>query len=68
MQKRKDISAKKDYFTTITILESISDAIFILDKDGKIKYANKGALNILRIDIDDLIGRFIDEILIDDFD
>jgi len=68
MQKRECDTAKKDYFTTVTILESISDAIFILDKDGRIKYANKGALNILRIDINDLIGRFIDEILIDDFD
>ncbi len=68
MRKRESNSAKKDYFTTVTILESISDAIFILDKDGRIKYANKGALNILRIDINDLIGRFIDEIIIDDYD
>ena len=67
MKKSKNKPVIKDYVTTVTILESISDAIFILDNSGRIRYANKGALDILRADITDLIGRFIDEILIDDF-
>ncbi len=67
MNKKPCLSKMKDYFTTVTILESISDAIFILDEDGRIRYANKGALDLLRIDINNLLGKFIDEILIDDF-
>ncbi|RKY51973.1 MAG: hypothetical protein DRP89_08385, partial [Candidatus Neomarinimicrobiota bacterium] len=63
-----DFLTIKDYTTTITILENISDAIFILDTEGRIKYANMGALDLLKIEFDALIGRFVDEILIDNFD
>jgi len=58
-------STLKDYVTTITILESISNAIFILNKEGKIEYANKSALKLLQIELFDLVGKYIDEILID---
>ncbi|GEM_PF-1087162 len=58
-------STLKDYVTTITILESISNAIFILNKEGKIEYANKSALRLLRIELFELVGKYIDEILID---
>ncbi len=63
-----DFLTIKDYTTTITILENIPDAIFILDTEGRIEYANRGALDLLRIEFNALIGRFIDEILIDNFD
>lgn len=59
------IPVVKDYVTTITILENISDAIFILSQDGRIEYVNRSALEILRIEQKEIIGRFIDEIIID---
>lgn len=53
----------KDYTTTITILEHISDAIFILNPMGNIEYANKIALDMLRIDLNDIIGKNIEGFL-----
>ncbi len=40
----------RDYVTTITILESLNDAIFIVEPDGQIEYANKSALDLLGAD------------------
>ncbi|HQU70665.1 MAG TPA: PAS domain-containing protein [Calditrichia bacterium] len=54
----------QDYATTITILEHISDAFFILDAAGKIQYANRVALDLLRIDLSDLIHQPIGKFLI----
>ncbi|HMA62861.1 MAG TPA: ATP-binding protein [bacterium] len=56
----------QDYVTTVTILESLSDAIFILDIQGNIEYANESALKLLQLKQDDLIGRCIDQFLIDE--
>ncbi|NOZ08278.1 MAG: PAS domain-containing protein [FCB group bacterium] len=40
----------RDYVTTITILESLNDAIFIIEPNGQIEYANKSALDLLGAD------------------
>jgi PAS domain S-box-containing protein len=56
----------QDYITTVTILESLSDAIFILDVNGLIEYANESALKLLQVKLDNLIGECIDQFLIDE--
>ncbi|MFH1851020.1 MAG: PAS domain-containing protein, partial [Candidatus Neomarinimicrobiota bacterium] len=48
-----------------TILENISDAIFLLDPSGKIKDANQTALKLLRVSKVNLTDKFIDELIID---
>lgn len=53
----------KDYLTTVTILEHISDSIFILDENAKIQYANKAALELLKTEIYDLQNIPISNIL-----
>lgn len=54
----------KDYVTTVTILENISDAIFILSDTGVIQYINHSATNMLRTDANHLIGRYFDDFLL----
>jgi len=46
----------QDYKTTVTILESITDAIFILNAGGKIEYANRSAQNCLQLPLEEIIG------------
>ncbi len=46
----------KDYTTTVTILESITDAIFILNARGQIEYANRSAQNYLQLPLEGIIG------------
>ena len=58
----------RDYTTTITILEHLSDAIFILDPGGEIEYANKVALDMLGLELKDLIGSNLDHFLMSDID
>ena len=50
-------SGMKDYTTTVTILESITDAIFILNASGKIEYANRSAQDYLQLPLEDIIGK-----------
>jgi len=47
----------RDYTTTITILEHLSDAVFILSADGSIQYANHNATDMLRLPIEMLLGK-----------
>jgi PAS domain S-box-containing protein len=56
MKKTNESNQLRDYSTTITILENISDAVLILDGEGKIQYANRTALLLLDSDLLDLIG------------
>ncbi|HDY75062.1 MAG TPA: PAS domain S-box protein, partial [Candidatus Marinimicrobia bacterium] len=60
----QDIPAKvvKDYATTISILDHLSDAIFMVDKHGVVQYANKRTFELLKVDIQGLRGRMIDEL------
>jgi len=53
----------RDYTTTITILEHLSDAVFILNPRGKIEYANKSALEMLHLDMAVVVGQFLDDYL-----
>ncbi|MBO8130529.1 MAG: PAS domain-containing protein [Candidatus Marinimicrobia bacterium] len=55
----------KDYETTVLILESISDGVFILNKEGKIEYANRSVLNMLEVKFDEIRGKIIDEFIMD---
>jgi len=55
----------KDYTTTVLILESITDGVFILNSDGRIEYANKSSLDLLGAKFDEVKGKFIDEFLVD---
>ncbi len=47
----------RDYTTTIMILESIADAIFILNHDRGIEYANKSALDLIDADLGQIAGQ-----------
>jgi PAS domain S-box-containing protein len=47
MTQSKENQMVQDYSTTIAILESISDGIFILNSDGEIQYGNKAALYLI---------------------
>jgi PAS domain S-box-containing protein len=58
----------RDYSTTITILEHLSDAIFILNADGEIEYANKVALDMLSLRMNDLIGSNLDNFIMTKID
>lgn len=61
----EQFSTTQDYVTTVTILESISDAIFILNTNGAIEYANKSAIDLTGIELKELTGKLIDEIIIE---
>ncbi len=49
----------QDYATTVTILEHLSDAVFILDSEGIIEYANRNATELLRLSTEDILGNNI---------
>jgi len=60
---RMNASRLKDYTTTVTILEHLSDALFILNNSGQIEYANKSALEMLRTGMEKLVGHNLHEFL-----
>lgn len=53
----------RDYTTTITILEHLSDAVFILNAQGAVEYANKVALDMLGLDLNGIIAKNLDEFI-----
>ena len=53
----------RDYTTTIMILESISDAIFILNSKRGIEYANKSALDLINEDLNTVAGKDFNTLL-----
>ncbi len=55
-KKVNPVSEIQDYTTTVTILESITDAIFILSAKGKIEYANRSAQDYLQLPLEKIIG------------
>jgi len=57
------VSRAQDYTTTITILEHLSDAIFILNKNGNIEYANSSAFDMLGVRPEKLLNKKIDAII-----
>lgn len=46
----------QDYTTTVTILESITDAIFILNGKRAVEYANHSAQDYLQLPLEEIIG------------
>jgi len=58
----------KDYSTTVTILEHLSDALFILNAKGGIEYANRVALDMLGITLNELLGQPFNAFLNAEFD
>lgn len=63
MTNKKKSQLSKDYTTTVTILEHLSDALFILNAQGKIEYANRVALDMLNIDLQGLLGTYLNSYL-----
>jgi len=61
-----EINRVQDYTTTITILEHLSDAVFILRPQGAIEYANRVALDLLGLELPLLIGRNLNDFLVTD--
>ncbi len=53
----------RDYQTTITILEHLSDAIFILNPQGIIQYANRVATDLLGENLENLLGKNLNDFL-----
>lgn len=53
----------RDYQTTITILEHLSEAIFILKPDGVIQYANRVACDLLSVALKQLLGKNLNNFL-----
>jgi len=53
----------RDYQTTITILEHLSEAIFILMPDGKIQYANGVACDLLGAEISEILNKSLNDFL-----
>lgn len=67
MTKSQKSKLARDYSTTVTILEHLSDALFILNPDGRIEYANRVALDMLGIKLQDILGQSFNQFLIADF-
>jgi PAS domain S-box-containing protein len=56
-KNQKGNRREQDYFTTVTILEHFSDAVFILSPALKIEYLNKTALDITGKKMDEILGK-----------
>lgn len=63
MQETENYSKIRDYQTTVTILEHLSDAVFILSPDGNIQYANRVATDVLGKPLSDLLGKNLNDSL-----
>lgn len=53
----------QDYSATITILDHLTDAIFILTPQGKIEYANSSALEIIGQNLLELSGKDLGQVI-----
>ena len=69
---KEDVTNKaalsRDYSTTVTILEHLSDALFILNPKGMVEYANSAALDMLGLKLTDALGIHFNTYLNADFD
>ncbi len=69
---KEDVNNKaelsRDYSTTVTILEHLSDALFILNPKGLVEYANSAALDMLGLKLTDVLGIHFNTYLNADFD
>lgn len=60
---KKERALSKDYSTTVTILEHLSDALFILNPKGEIEYANSAALDMLGVKLPDILSTHFNKYL-----
>ncbi len=58
----------RDYSTTVTILEHLSDALFILNAKGQVEYANRVALDMLGLTLKEVLGTPFNSYLNAEFD
>ncbi|RMF60922.1 MAG: PAS domain S-box protein, partial [Calditrichaeota bacterium] len=63
MPKTENSMVLRDYQTTITILEHLRDAVFILTPNGQIRYANRAAGDLLDLALQDLLGKNLNNFL-----
>ena len=54
MNDKKSNIAFNDYAVTVSILESLNDAVLICNKNAQIQYANRSALKLFRADFNSL--------------
>ncbi len=54
------VEAQRAYLETV--LGSLSSGVMALDADGKVRTANQAALDILRVQLDDYLGRPLDDL------
>ncbi len=57
LQEIENDRLMRDYQTTVTILEHLSDAVLILSPEGDIQYANRVATDLLGKPLNDLLGQ-----------
>ncbi len=55
------VSKAKDFLTNL--VNTIPDALFIVDKDGKINFYNGGHVEVLQYQINNLVGQTFDSII-----
>lgn len=59
----RDEWLKESELRFFTVLNSIGDAVFVMDRDDRITYANPVAERILEMTIDELVGRRLSEVM-----
>jgi len=62
--RKVNVSRVKDYITTITILDTISDPIFILSASGQIEYVNQNAYKLFSTNFNALVGKSFKELIV----
>jgi len=68
MSEKNQSSLSRDYSTTVTILEHLSDALFILNPQGQVEYANRVALDMLGLKLTEILRTQFNNYLNADFD
>ncbi len=63
VRKTENDRLLRDYQTTVTILEHLSDAVLILNPQGIIQYANRVATDLLGTSLNDLLGKNLNDYL-----
>ncbi len=63
MTEQMKAATLRDYQTTITILEHLSDAIFILTPAGTIQYANRVAGDLLGLSLSQMLNKNLNDFL-----
>ncbi len=68
MTEKENVHKIRDYQTTVTILEHLSDAVFILSPQGHIQYANRVATDLLGQPFNAVLGKNLNDYLSQPFE